>query len=302
MDDNTEKYKILIVDDEEIHRENYIRFFSRIGHEAISAYDGLNALGILKKMSSAEMPNCIVLDINMPRMDGFEFLARIKSDDQYKHCRDLKVFVLTAKTSDETRDKAFELGIDQYMRKTEIRRSNDLLEPVLNLCRKHQAAISSLQEIEKQEKKIKTNLKSALIGDRSKNIVLRCFLEMPFPGIKTYAKIIHIAMKETYGFEGAVYIRNIPTEKGGKNSSEVGENYCYTERSDLFEKMLVPFLDYEKGITHNKGYSVIISGYIAFLAIGFPEEASKKQLLAEIVESAIKEFEKYIIKSLGLSP
>jgi two-component system chemotaxis response regulator CheY len=78
------------------------------GYEVRSAGDGLEALDLLKQ----EAFDAIILDINMPRMNGLEFLRTIKADDQYAG---MPVIMLTTEGQDEDKDKAVALGATAYM-------------------------------------------------------------------------------------------------------------------------------------------------------------------------------------------
>jgi len=84
--------------------------------------------------------------VNMPRMDGFEFCKRLKEDPLYRFCHDIPILMLTVRTSDETRDKAFEYGVDLFLRKTEIREPKSLTRPVLNLSQKSRISKKTLAD------------------------------------------------------------------------------------------------------------------------------------------------------------
>ena len=78
------------------------------GYEVGSAGDGLEALDLLKQ----EVFDAIILDINMPRMNGLEFLRTIKAEDQFAG---VPVIMLTTEGQDEDKDKAVALGATAYM-------------------------------------------------------------------------------------------------------------------------------------------------------------------------------------------
>jgi two-component system, sensor histidine kinase and response regulator len=80
------------------------------GYETIAAFDGEEALqGILK-----ESPDLLILDVMMPKMDGYEVLRRLKQDDQY---RNLPVILLTAKKEIPDKLKGLDIGADDYITK-----------------------------------------------------------------------------------------------------------------------------------------------------------------------------------------
>jgi DNA-binding response OmpR family regulator len=80
------------------------------GYEVTSAADGVEALELVR----ASMPDLVVLDIMMPRMDGLEALAALKGDEATK---EIPVVMLTAKTSDADQWAGWEAGADYYITK-----------------------------------------------------------------------------------------------------------------------------------------------------------------------------------------
>lgn len=113
---------VLLVDDDEITRECICRGFKRAGAEfpIIQAADGREAIEILRGQSPekrVEQPLIVLLDLNMPRMSGFEFLSELRAD---LRLRDTAVFVLT--TSDDETDKeyAHRLCISGFMVKSQV--------------------------------------------------------------------------------------------------------------------------------------------------------------------------------------
>jgi len=113
---------ILLVEDDEVDAEAVTRAFlkHKIANPIIRAGDGLEALGILRGEGVAAMPRpyIILLDLNMPRMNGLEFLQELRDDDALT---DSVVFVLT--TSDDERDKtaAYKTHIAGYVLKSKAR-------------------------------------------------------------------------------------------------------------------------------------------------------------------------------------
>ena len=109
---------ILLVDDDELDVMNVQRAFkkNKIANPLYVAGNGLEALEMLRGTGSRppvpEDRRLILLDLNMPRMGGIEFLREVRSDDSLKH---ITVVVLT--TSDEERDKvdAYNLNVAGYI-------------------------------------------------------------------------------------------------------------------------------------------------------------------------------------------
>ena len=75
-----------------------------------TAKDGVDALQSL----SEQMPDVILLDIEMPRMDGFEFAKTIKGDPKYAN---IPIIMITSRTAEKHRNRAAELGVDLYLGK-----------------------------------------------------------------------------------------------------------------------------------------------------------------------------------------
>lgn len=100
---------ILIIDDE---RETVALLERYLGknYKIVKAYDGEEGL----KMVSAQLPDLIICDVMMPRMDGFEFLNRIKEDKKLQH---IPVIMFSAKILDEDKITAFKYGADAYLTK-----------------------------------------------------------------------------------------------------------------------------------------------------------------------------------------
>jgi len=110
---------VLLVEDDEIDVEAIRRSFKKlkIANPIKNAKDGVEALGILRGIDGYEKicpPYIILLDINMPRMNGLELLEIIRSDEELK---DSVVFVLT--TSDEEKDRfaAYQNNVAGYILK-----------------------------------------------------------------------------------------------------------------------------------------------------------------------------------------
>lgn len=93
---------------------------SRISNEVVVARDGVEALdwlfgtGDFAGRDTEVMPQVILLDLNMPRMDGLEFLRRIRADDR---TRLLPVVVLTSSNEDRDKIESYRLGANSYVRK-----------------------------------------------------------------------------------------------------------------------------------------------------------------------------------------
>ncbi len=101
---------VLVVDDSLTVRKITTRLLEREGYKALTAKDGLDALQILSDAN----PDVILLDIEMPRMDGFEFAKTIKADQRQSH---IPIIMITSRTAEKHRNHAMELGVNEYIGK-----------------------------------------------------------------------------------------------------------------------------------------------------------------------------------------
>lgn len=102
--------KILVVDDEEdITTALSIRLKS-LGYEVITAVDGLQALDLARK----EHPDLILLDIMLPKLDGYKVCRMLKFDEKYK---DIPIIMVTAKGADSEKQTGQDVGADAYFTK-----------------------------------------------------------------------------------------------------------------------------------------------------------------------------------------
>ena len=101
---------VLIVDDSVTVRKVTSRLLERNGYEAQVATDGIDALEKLQEM----LPEVIVLDIEMPRMDGFEVANHIRHNPRLKH---IPIVMITSRTGEKHRERAFGIGVNEYMGK-----------------------------------------------------------------------------------------------------------------------------------------------------------------------------------------
>ena len=117
---STNAVTVLLVEDDEIDAEAIDRAFKRakIANPIVNVTDGIEALNTLRGTEGKEAlrrPYVILLDLNMPRMNGIEFLQELREDESL---HDSVVFVLT--TSDDDRDKvaAYKKQVAGYMIKS----------------------------------------------------------------------------------------------------------------------------------------------------------------------------------------
>lgn len=101
--------KIIIIDDEREFVEMLgLRLRRSGGYEVIPAFDGEEGL----KAAQEQKPDLIMLDVMMPKMDGYEMLKRLKENEATKK---IPVIVLTASTASSTTDKFIALGVNDFV-------------------------------------------------------------------------------------------------------------------------------------------------------------------------------------------
>lgn len=102
--------KILVVDDSPTIREMIKGLLEKIGFEIELAVDGVDALDKVKKLS----PDLIILDVNMPKMDGFRVCRLLKFDRNY---RSIPIIMLTARDEEDNIKIGIKTGADLYLTK-----------------------------------------------------------------------------------------------------------------------------------------------------------------------------------------
>ena len=106
--------RILVVDDTPFNRRLLVRLLEGIGHTTVEAGDGRQALDLLHDPST-EPVDLVLLDIEMPEMDGHETLARLKADEAL---RDLQVIVVSSVDELESVVRCIRTGAADYLPKT----------------------------------------------------------------------------------------------------------------------------------------------------------------------------------------
>ena len=105
-----EKLNVMVIDDSITMRKVTARILERHNIEVITAKDGLDAVAMLQ----TQVPDLAILDIEMPRMDGFEVLAHIRNQP---HLRHLPVVMITSRGGEKHRSRAMKLGVNDYLTK-----------------------------------------------------------------------------------------------------------------------------------------------------------------------------------------
>ena len=105
-----ERRLIMIVDDSVTVRKVTSRLLERQGYDVVTAKDGVDAIEQLETIK----PDLMLLDIEMPRMDGFEVTNLVRHHEIH---RDLPIIMITSRTGEKHRERALSLGVNQYMGK-----------------------------------------------------------------------------------------------------------------------------------------------------------------------------------------
>jgi chemosensory pili system protein ChpA (sensor histidine kinase/response regulator) len=121
----------LVVDDSITVRRVTQRLLERNGMRVMTAKDGVEALALMQE----HVPDVILLDIEMPRMDGYEVAAHVRNDARLA---DVPIIMITSRVGDKHRARAIELGVDDYLGKPyQESQLLDSIEPLV-LARRRQ--------------------------------------------------------------------------------------------------------------------------------------------------------------------
>jgi DNA-binding response OmpR family regulator len=101
---------ILVADDEDDVRELVSYRLTRSGYGVVEAVDGEQAL----QLARDRLPDLAVLDVMMPKLDGYELTTKMRSDDRLQR---IPVILLTARAQETDVSRGFEVGADDYLRK-----------------------------------------------------------------------------------------------------------------------------------------------------------------------------------------
>jgi chemosensory pili system protein ChpA (sensor histidine kinase/response regulator) len=101
---------VMVVDDSITIRKVTERMLTRYGIEVVLAKDGVDATNQLQDF----VPDLMLLDIEMPRMDGFEVASFVRNDERLKN---LPIIMITSRTGSKHKEKAMKIGVNQYLGK-----------------------------------------------------------------------------------------------------------------------------------------------------------------------------------------
>ncbi len=119
---------VMVVDDSVTVRKVTSRLLERNGMNVLTAKDGVDAITQLQERK----PDIMLLDIEMPRMDGFEVATLVRHDE---HLKDLPIIMITSRTGEKHRDRALAIGVNEYLGKPY--QESTLLEAIQQLVGDH---------------------------------------------------------------------------------------------------------------------------------------------------------------------
>ena len=101
---------VMIVDDSLTVRKITGRLLAREGYNVLTAKDGVDAMEQLQDT----VPDVMLVDIEMPRMDGFDLTRNVRADSRLRH---VPIIMITSRTADKHRAYAKEIGVNVYLGK-----------------------------------------------------------------------------------------------------------------------------------------------------------------------------------------
>ncbi len=115
---------VMVVDDSITMRKVSGRILERHDYEVTTAKDGMDAVEKLQE----RIPDLMLLDIEMPRMDGYELATYMKNDERLQH---VPIIMITSRTGEKHRQRALDIGVERYLGKPY--QENDLIEQIREL-------------------------------------------------------------------------------------------------------------------------------------------------------------------------
>jgi len=131
---------VMVVDDSVTVRKVTSRLLERNGMNVLTAKDGVDAISQLQEHS----PDIMLLDIEMPRMDGFEVATLVRHDERLKG---LPIIMITSRTGEKHRERAMSIGVNEYLGKPY--QESLLLETIAQLVDRSPAGHSTTEPVER---------------------------------------------------------------------------------------------------------------------------------------------------------
>jgi len=105
-----QRLTVMVVDDSITVRKVTERLLSRYDFDVITAKDGVDALTVMLE----QVPDIMLLDVEMPRMDGYELATTMRNDERL---REVPIIMITSRTGEKHRQRAMDIGVNEYMGK-----------------------------------------------------------------------------------------------------------------------------------------------------------------------------------------
>ncbi|MEJ2381664.1 MAG: Hpt domain-containing protein [Gammaproteobacteria bacterium] len=122
--DRRDQVTVMVVDDSITVRKVTTRLLERNNMRVLTAKDGVDAVALLQE----HIPDVVLLDIEMPRMDGFELATHMRNDSRLRH---IPITMITSRSGDKHRRRAEEIGVNRYLSKPY--QESDLLDTIAEL-------------------------------------------------------------------------------------------------------------------------------------------------------------------------
>lgn len=146
---------VLLVEDNADLRNYVSKMLKRFGHDVLTAEDGLDGWHRARN----EHPDIIVSDVMMPRMDGFELVSKVKSDENTMH---IPVILITAKYELDSKIEGLKTGADDYLSKPVNIRELDARIKNLLTMRKFQLALAHTEELKTRMEELSMSFSQSL--------------------------------------------------------------------------------------------------------------------------------------------
>ena len=222
---------ILLIEDEEDVSDLIRYHLKKSKYRVISAADGLEGL----RLASEERPDAVILDVMLPRLNGFEVAKRMKVDPS---TASIPLLILSAKGESEHRIKGLELGADDYLAKPFS--PKELLLRIKALLRRRQASVAEEVLVVGPFTVDRTSLKVTVEGRRLDLTSTEFKLLSLLIGKEGFIQSREELLQEVWGYRNSVDTRTVDThmrrlrEKLGEHSPHLetirGEGYRFLVR------------------------------------------------------------------------
>ncbi|TNF93450.1 MAG: response regulator, partial [Gammaproteobacteria bacterium] len=134
---------VMVVDDSLTVRKVTTRLLERNDMEVITAKDGVDAVTVLEET----IPDVMLLDVEMPRMDGFELATQMRNDDRYKN---VPIIMITSRTGEKHRQRAMDIGVNRYLGKPY--QESELMDNIKTLVEAQRSGKQQPEAVEEQKR------------------------------------------------------------------------------------------------------------------------------------------------------